>query len=162
MGVSGGASDTGASASRARSLDRSRRAAGTDPTEGFYTRPMQREVVTGVAVDPAVARPAVYEVIASTPAQQRVGTGHVGPKADAQALDVEKTPERVFKPGRMNPIALAADSPTCHLMARLRDEVFDAVLVSHEGEQLDALDLLDGIRAGSSDEQPAEARRRVA
>lgn len=39
-------------------------------------------------------------------------------------------------------------------LACLRDEVFDAVLISHEGEGLDALDLLDAIRAGSSDEQP--------
>jgi len=39
-------------------------------------------------------------------------------------------------------------------LGRLRDEVFDAVLVSHESEQLDALDLLDAIRAGSSEEQP--------
>ena len=39
-------------------------------------------------------------------------------------------------------------------LARLRDEVFDAVLVSHEGEGLDALELLDAIRAGSSEEQP--------
>jgi DNA-binding response OmpR family regulator len=39
-------------------------------------------------------------------------------------------------------------------VARLRDEVFDAVLISHEGEDLDALELLDAIRAGSSDEQP--------
>jgi DNA-binding response OmpR family regulator len=39
-------------------------------------------------------------------------------------------------------------------LSRLRDEVFDAVLISHEGEGLDALELLDGIRAGSSEEQP--------
>ena len=39
-------------------------------------------------------------------------------------------------------------------MSQLRDEVFDAVLVSHERESLDALDLLDAIRAGSSEEQP--------
>jgi len=39
-------------------------------------------------------------------------------------------------------------------LARLRDEVFDAVLVSHEGEALNALDLLDAIRTGSSDDQP--------
>ncbi len=39
-------------------------------------------------------------------------------------------------------------------LARLRDEVFDAVLISHEGEKLDALELLDAIRAGSSEEQP--------
>ena len=39
-------------------------------------------------------------------------------------------------------------------LARLRDEVFDAVLISHDEENLDAFDLLDAIRAGSSDEQP--------
>ncbi len=39
-------------------------------------------------------------------------------------------------------------------LARLRDEIFDAVLIGHESEQLDALDLLDAIRAGSSDDQP--------
>ncbi|MBC8869654.1 MAG: hypothetical protein H8E44_09565 [Planctomycetes bacterium] len=39
-------------------------------------------------------------------------------------------------------------------LARLRDEVFDAVLISHEGEGLNALDVLDAIRTGSSDEQP--------
>ena len=39
-------------------------------------------------------------------------------------------------------------------LARLRNEVFDAVLLSHEGEGLDALELLDAVRAGSSDEQP--------
>ncbi len=39
-------------------------------------------------------------------------------------------------------------------LARLRDEMFDAVLVSHEADGLDALDVLDAIRAGSSDDQP--------
>lgn len=39
-------------------------------------------------------------------------------------------------------------------LARLRDDVYDAVLVSHEGGGLNALDVLDAIRAGSSDEQP--------
>ena len=38
-------------------------------------------------------------------------------------------------------------------LSKLRDEAYDAVLVSHEGEQLDALDVLDAIRAGSRDEQ---------
>lgn len=37
-------------------------------------------------------------------------------------------------------------------LARLRDEVFDAVLVSHEPGELDALDLLEGLRAGGSEE----------
>lgn len=39
-------------------------------------------------------------------------------------------------------------------LAKLRDEAFDAVLVSHEGEQLDALEVLDAVRAASRDEQP--------
>ena len=37
-------------------------------------------------------------------------------------------------------------------LARLRDEVFDAVLVSHEPGELDALDLIEGYRAGGADE----------
>jgi DNA-binding response OmpR family regulator len=39
-------------------------------------------------------------------------------------------------------------------VARLRDEVFDAVLISHEGESLDALNLLDAVRTGSREDQP--------
>jgi hypothetical protein len=37
-------------------------------------------------------------------------------------------------------------------LAQLRDEVFDAVLVSHEPGVLDALDLIEGLRAGGHDE----------
>jgi len=37
-------------------------------------------------------------------------------------------------------------------LARLRDEAFDAVLVSHEPGELDALDLIEGYRAGGADE----------
>jgi DNA-binding NarL/FixJ family response regulator len=37
-------------------------------------------------------------------------------------------------------------------LARLRDEVFDAVLVSHEPGELDALDLVEGYRAGGAEE----------
>lgn len=39
-------------------------------------------------------------------------------------------------------------------LSKLRDELFDAVLVSHEDGGLDALEVLDAIRAGSSDNQP--------
>ncbi len=39
-------------------------------------------------------------------------------------------------------------------LARLRDELFDAVLISHDGHSLDALEILDAVRTGSSDEQP--------
>jgi hypothetical protein len=37
-------------------------------------------------------------------------------------------------------------------LSHLRDEVFDAVLVSHEPTALDALDLVEGLRAGGHDE----------
>ncbi|MCG8449535.1 MAG: hypothetical protein MI725_08150 [Pirellulales bacterium] len=37
-------------------------------------------------------------------------------------------------------------------LARLRDEVFDAVLVSHEPGVLDALDLVEGLRGGGNEE----------
>ena len=37
-------------------------------------------------------------------------------------------------------------------LGRLRDEVFDAVLVSHEPDELDALDLVEGYRTGGADE----------
>ncbi len=58
--------------------------------------------------------------------------------------------------------ALAADSASKVLLeevtgaaaglARLRDEVFDAVLVTHEPSELDALGLIEGYRAGGSTE----------
>lgn len=37
-------------------------------------------------------------------------------------------------------------------LARLRDEVFDAVLVSHAPGELDALELVEGLRGGGSEE----------
>lgn len=39
-------------------------------------------------------------------------------------------------------------------IVHLREELFDAVLVSHEVGGLDALEVLDAIRAGSSEDQP--------
>jgi DNA-binding response OmpR family regulator len=57
--------------------------------------------------------------------------------------------------------AFAADSATCVTLSevvgvtagltRLRDEEFDAVLVNHVPGQLDALDLVEGLRAGGSE-----------
>lgn len=58
--------------------------------------------------------------------------------------------------------AFAADSATSVVMesadsaadglARLRDEVFDAILASHDPPHLDALDLVEGLRGSGSDE----------
>jgi DNA-binding response OmpR family regulator len=39
-------------------------------------------------------------------------------------------------------------------LALLRDEVYDAVLISHEGDQLDALAVLEAVRTGSREDQP--------
>ena len=39
-------------------------------------------------------------------------------------------------------------------LARLREDVFDAVLISHEPGELDATELLEALRAGNGDEQP--------
>jgi DNA-binding NarL/FixJ family response regulator len=39
-----------------------------------------------------------------------------------------------------------------HGLSRLRDEVFDAVLMSHEPGDLDALEFIEGLRAGGSNE----------
>jgi DNA-binding NarL/FixJ family response regulator len=39
-------------------------------------------------------------------------------------------------------------------LARLRDEVFDTVLIGHSPGELDALELLDAIRTGSTECQP--------
>ncbi len=40
----------------------------------------------------------------------------------ASGREVVKNFERVFKPGRMNPVVLAPDSPVTHLLQRIRDE----------------------------------------
>jgi DNA-binding NarL/FixJ family response regulator len=58
--------------------------------------------------------------------------------------------------------ALAADSVTeifleeaigkAAGLSRLRDEAFDAVLVSHEPGEIDAVELIEGYRAGGADE----------
>lgn len=37
-------------------------------------------------------------------------------------------------------------------LARIRDEKFDAILISHDPGELDALDFVEGLRAGGSDE----------
>lgn len=51
-----------------------------------------------------------------------IGLAKSKTEADFSEREVVKTMERAFKPGRSNPIALAPDSPVCHLLQRLRDE----------------------------------------
>ena len=68
----------------------------------------------------------------------------------------------LHRPGNWLAEAFAADGATKILLeevvgvtaglARLRDEVFDAVVVSHEPGVLDGLDLVEGLRAGGHDE----------
>jgi len=49
-------------------------------------------------------------------------------------------------------ILLKESTGVANGLAQLRDEVFDAVLVSHEPNALDALDLIEGLRAGGNEE----------
>ena len=66
------------------------------------------------------------------------------------------------RPGSSVAEALASDSASevtlveavgvIMALDRLRDEVFDALLISHEPDQLDALELIEGLRAGGSAE----------
>jgi DNA-binding NarL/FixJ family response regulator len=49
-------------------------------------------------------------------------------------------------------IVLEEEAGTAAGLARLRDEAFDAVLVSHEPAELDALDLIEGYRASGANE----------
>ena len=68
------------------------------------------------------------------------------------------------KSGKWLATALAADSAAAIQleesigaaagMARLRDDVFDVVLIGHEPDSLDALELLDAVHAGCGKEQP--------
>ena len=39
-------------------------------------------------------------------------------------------------------------------LSRLRDEVFDVVLIAHQPDELNALEILDAVRTGASPEQP--------
>ena len=41
-----------------------------------------------------------------------------------------------------------------HGLARLRDEVFDVVLIAHDEQELDALEILDAVRTGANPNQP--------
>ena len=60
--------------------------------------------------------------------------------------------------------AFAADSATqvileetvgvVHGLARLRDELFDVVLIAHDAAELNALEILDAVHAGASPSQP--------
>ncbi len=51
-------------------------------------------------------------------------------------------------------VALESSRGVPEGLARLREELFDAVLIGHEPGEVDALEVMDAIRAGSSDEQP--------
>ncbi|MGE3261863.1 MAG: excinuclease ABC subunit UvrC [Bacteriovoracia bacterium] len=84
------------------------RAAGDNPTaEGIEA--VQNMPGTGAEM-PEVADPAAEEIL-----EQRASL-----KLDNRELI--RGFERIFKPGRMNPIVLAPDSPVTHLLQRVRDE----------------------------------------
>jgi DNA-binding response OmpR family regulator len=51
-------------------------------------------------------------------------------------------------------VHLETPSGVAEGLGRLREVLFDAVLIGHEPGAVDALEVMDAIRAGSSDEQP--------
>lgn len=59
---------------------------------------------------------------------------------------------KAFAADRASDIHLEESVGVTAGLTRLRDEVFDAVLISHEPGTLDALDLIEGLRAGGSEE----------
>jgi excinuclease ABC subunit C len=57
-----------------------------------------------------------------TEAEQESALARQRDPALGEGREVEKMFERIFKPGRMNPIVLAPDAPVTHLLQRIRDE----------------------------------------
>jgi excinuclease UvrABC nuclease subunit len=62
------------------------------------------------------------EEVELTEAEQESALNRVRDPALDGGREVEKMFERVFKPGRMNPIVLAPDAAVTHLLQRIRDE----------------------------------------
>ena len=58
----------------------------------------------------------------ATEAEQLAALARRHDPATDQGREVAKMFERIYKPGRMNPIVLAPDSPVTHLLQRIRDE----------------------------------------
>jgi excinuclease ABC subunit C len=52
-------------------------------------------------------------------------------RAGREGQAIERTEERFFLPGRMNPVTFAPDSPALHLLARLRDEAHRFAIAYH-------------------------------
>jgi excinuclease ABC subunit C len=52
-------------------------------------------------------------------------------RARREGQAIERTEERFFLPGRMNPVTFAPDSPALHLLARLRDEAHRFAITYH-------------------------------
>ena len=95
----------------------------------------QNKPASAVPPTPRFGLPAVMRVLHIT-TQQRSG----GWLAEAFAAD------------SASQVVLEEAVGTADGLARLRDEAFDAVLVSHEPGQLDALELIEGYRVGGADE----------
>jgi excinuclease ABC subunit C len=60
--------------------------------------------------------------VGETAAEQESALTRERDPALGEGREVAKMFERIFKPGRMNPIVLAPDAPVTHLLQRIRDE----------------------------------------
>jgi excinuclease ABC subunit C len=69
---------------------------------------------------------------------------------DMAAADIERSDERVFRPGRKNPVVLRQNAPTLLLLARIRDEAHRFAITYHRtlrGKKAlaSALDAIPGV-----------------
>ena len=140
--------------------------------ETDHTGPDQAGPAAGsVAMSPATMSPATMSPATMSPATgpPAMGPPAMGPLANGQ-VSHSGLPARMKvlyittlnRTGGWLAEAFAADSASQIILeevigstaglTRLRDEVFDAVLVSHEPGVLDALDLIEGMRAGGNEE----------
>ena len=82
-----------------------------------------------------------------------VGLAKMRVTRDARAAEIERSDERVFLPGRVNPVVLRRNSNALFLLQRLRDEAHRFAITYHRSlrgkERLrSALDAIPGVGAG--------------
>ena len=99
----------------------------------MHAPPSGTGVAVGVAVLVAVAVPVAVEVLRELAIDQvdAVGLAKMRVTRDARASEIERSDERVFLPGRVNPVVLRRNSNALFLLQRLRDEAHRFAITYH-------------------------------
>lgn len=94
---------------------------------------------------------ALATALASTPRAARIAVGGLPPRMHvlhiANQLGLGDWLAEAFLADSASDVRLAKAIGTAAGLARLRHDVFDAILISHQPGELDALDTVEGIRA---------------